>query len=49
MGSENGMPLYFDDNHLIDLGNQKLAPLFEGIFKPNDRTQSQTTGQADGA
>lgn len=49
MGSENGIPLYFDDNHLIDLGNQKLAPLFEGIFKSNGRTQSQTTSQADGA
>jgi hypothetical protein len=24
MGSMDGVPLYFDDNHLVDAGNQQL-------------------------
>lgn len=34
-GSENGLPLYSDDDHLNELGNKKLTPLFSKIFKKN--------------
>ena len=34
-GSENGLPLYSDDDHLNELGNKKLTPLFSEIFKKN--------------
>lgn len=33
MGSRNGVPLYFDDNHLVDAGNQQLKDLFKTVFK----------------
>ncbi|MPQ69310.1 acyltransferase family protein [Pseudomonas sp. MWU12-2323] len=32
MGSKNGIPLYFDDNHLVDAGNEQLEGLFKGII-----------------
>lgn len=28
-GSENGRPLYFDDNHLSEFGNKYLTPIFK--------------------
>jgi hypothetical protein len=28
----NGRPLYFDDDHLSEWGNQRLVPLFETLF-----------------
>jgi len=31
--SKDGRPLYFDDNHLSEFGNQVLAPLFAGVHK----------------
>ncbi|MBT9264030.1 acyltransferase [Pseudomonas sp. MG-9] len=34
MGSRNGVPLYFDDNHLVDAGNQQLKGLFRDLIKP---------------
>lgn len=33
MGSQDGVPLYFDDNHLVDSGNQLLRGLFKGLIK----------------
>ncbi|WP_438299548.1 acyltransferase family protein [Pseudomonas sp. NMS19W] len=33
MGSKNGIPLYFDDNHLVDSGNEQLRGLFDELFK----------------
>ncbi len=33
MGSKNGIPLYFDDNHLIDAGNLQLKGMFKKVFK----------------
>ncbi|QUW66199.1 acyltransferase [Pseudomonas synxantha] len=33
MGSKDGVPLYFDDNHLVDAGNEQLRGLFSGIIK----------------
>lgn len=32
MGSKGGVPLYFDDNHLIDAGNEQLRGLFKGTL-----------------
>lgn len=32
MGSKGGRPLYFDDNHLVDFGNEQLKGLFKGVF-----------------
>jgi hypothetical protein len=32
LGSKNGVPLYFDDNHLVDAGNLLLRDLFTGLF-----------------
>lgn len=32
MGSAGGVPLYFDDNHLIDSGNEQLQGLFKEFF-----------------
>lgn len=49
IGSQNGVPLYFDDNHLIDFGNEKLAPLFDGLFPDNSQAQGLRSGQTDGA
>ncbi|WPP01467.1 acyltransferase family protein [Pseudomonas sp. HR96] len=31
-GSKNGVSLYFDDNHLLDFGNEHLRGLFSSIF-----------------
>jgi len=33
MGSKNGVPLYFDDNHLVDAGNEQLDGLFKNFFQ----------------
>jgi peptidoglycan/LPS O-acetylase OafA/YrhL len=33
MGSKDGVPLYFDDNHLVDAGNEQLRGLFSGVIK----------------
>lgn len=35
MGSKGGIPLYFDDNHLVDAGNEQLHWLFKGFFNDN--------------
>jgi hypothetical protein len=32
-GSKGGVPLYFDDNHLVDAGNELLRGLFKPVFK----------------
>lgn len=32
-GSRKGEPIYADDNHLVDAGNQVIAPLFTFLFK----------------
>ncbi|MBC2385338.1 acyltransferase [Pseudomonas sp. WS 5096] len=32
MGSKGGVPLYFDDNHLVDSGNEQLRGLFRQVF-----------------
>jgi hypothetical protein len=32
LGTKNGVPLYFDDNHLVDAGNLLLRDLFSGLF-----------------
>ncbi|WP_256661312.1 SGNH hydrolase domain-containing protein [Pseudomonas sp. DTU12.3] len=34
MGSKDGVALYFDDNHLVDAGNQQLKDLFKDLLKP---------------
>jgi len=34
MGSKNGVPLYFDDNHLVDSGNEQLEGLFKAVLAP---------------
>ena len=31
-GSENGRPLYYDEDHLSEFGNKKLVPVFMGIL-----------------
>lgn len=31
-GSKGGVPLYFDDNHLVDAGNEQLKGLFKEVF-----------------
>ena len=33
MGSRDGVPLYYDDNHLVDAGNEQLKGLFNGIIE----------------
>lgn len=33
MGSKDGVPLYFDDNHLVDAGNEQLKGLFKEVVK----------------
>ncbi|MFD1007277.1 acyltransferase family protein [Oceanisphaera ostreae] len=32
MGTENGYPLYYDDNHLTERGNRKLVRVFSDVF-----------------
>lgn len=32
-GTENGYPLYYDDNHLTERGNRKLVSVFSDIFR----------------
>lgn len=34
MGSKDGEALYFDDNHLVDSGNQQLRSVFRQVFTP---------------
>lgn len=31
-GSKNGVPLYYDDDHLSEQGNKHLMPMFEKVF-----------------
>jgi peptidoglycan/LPS O-acetylase OafA/YrhL len=31
-GSEGGLPLYVDDDHLSERGNRKLVPMFRSVF-----------------
>ncbi|MGH8391364.1 MAG: SGNH hydrolase domain-containing protein, partial [Pseudomonas sp.] len=33
MGSKNGVALYYDDNHLVDAGNEQLKGLFRNVMK----------------
>jgi hypothetical protein len=33
MGSRDGVAWYFDDNHLVDAGNQQLKGLFKELIK----------------
>ena len=33
MGSRDGVPLYYDDTHLVDAGNEQLKGLFNGIIE----------------
>lgn len=33
MGSRDGVPLYYDDNHLVDAVNEQLKGLFNGIIE----------------
>lgn len=32
-GEDNGIPRYYDDNHLSETGNRKLVPMFESVFE----------------
>ncbi|MDF3200650.1 acyltransferase family protein [Pseudomonas sp. 1912-s] len=34
MGSKGGVPLYYDDNHLVDSGNEQLKGLFKQVISP---------------
>jgi hypothetical protein len=34
-GSQNGRPLYSDDDHLSEFGNKLLVPMFAEVFKEN--------------
>lgn len=34
-GDHNGRPIYFDDDHLSEFGNQLLKPLFAPLINPN--------------
>lgn len=36
MGSKEGIPMYFDDNHLVDAGNEQLRGLFSWVIKKFD-------------
>ncbi|QLG94739.1 acyltransferase [Pseudomonas yamanorum] len=33
MGSKDGVPLYFDDNHLVDAGDEQLKGLFSEVIE----------------
>ena len=33
MGSKDGVPLYFDDNHLVDAGDEQLKGLFSEVME----------------
>lgn len=33
MGSKAGVPFYFDDNHLVDSGNEQLRSVFKNFFE----------------
>jgi len=33
MGSKGGIPLYYDDNHLVDAGNEQLHGLFKELYE----------------
>lgn len=37
-GSQNGRPLYFDDDHLSEYGNQRLIPMFKAVFQSSPVT-----------
>ncbi|MGX5726432.1 acyltransferase family protein [Metapseudomonas otitidis] len=38
LGTHNGIPLYFDDNHLVDAGNLLMRDLFRTVFEPQGST-----------
>lgn len=44
IGSENGYPLYYDDNHLTERGNKKLVDMFSEVFT-NDRSPQTELAQ----
>ncbi|QJD58740.1 acyltransferase [Pseudomonas sp. gcc21] len=45
-GDENGLPLYYDDDHLNERGGNRLIPLFERVFaKPTDSHVQASVGQ----
>jgi len=33
-GSQDGQPLYTDNNHINERGRQKLAPMFRALLAP---------------
>ncbi len=43
-GSQNGKPLYFDDDHLSEYGNKLLTPMFEEVFSDQ---RKQSPGSSD--
>ncbi|MCT7655669.1 hypothetical protein MBH78_15420 [Oceanimonas sp. NS1] len=45
-GTENGYPLYYDDNHLTERGNRKLVGMFNEIFK-GDRSLQRGLAKSD--
>ncbi len=43
-GDEDGLPIYFDDDHLNERGGQLLVPLFRQIFMPSKDSGPVWTG-----
>ncbi|QIB52693.1 acyltransferase family protein [Pseudomonas sp. OIL-1] len=45
-GDEDGLPLYYDDDHLNERGGSRLIPLFESVFtEPADGPVQASVGQ----
>jgi len=36
-GSRDGLPLYVDDNHISELGNRLLVPMFKQVFEASEK------------